>query len=124
MEKDETLVIIDGTIDKWKDIIFRKGKDDGTDNCPLCDKFFFNDSGDVEKDICEYCPIHIFNHIIGGCGDTPWINWYNSHRDVRRVDRYPMSARNQYEINFANLELSFLYELRLWWINRMNKEVA
>lgn len=120
---DRTLTAIDGSVDKWKKIVFKNGEDKGMANCPLCIEFL-NKSNE-----CIGCPVFRFiqntkvvfhRHIVPpsaeGCVYTPWIAWKNAHVWAHTQ----MVARSQKEINLANLELSFLYEVRLWWINRIN----
>lgn len=62
--------VFDLSIEKWKDIVERKGKDLGRENCALCETCFENDCEDCkgsyeECNFCEYekieckdCPVY------------------------------------------------------------------
>ena len=49
----ETLEALKGSIAKWEAIVAGTGVDDGTDNCPLCQRF---NHDNMVKDHCVGCP--------------------------------------------------------------------
>ncbi len=64
----KTKIAVQGSIQKWQDILAGKIKDHGTDNCPLCVLF-------VNKEvICRNCPVYKIT-FRSGCSGTPYINW-------------------------------------------------
>ncbi len=94
------ITLIDGSIEKWRNIVFYDGVDLGTYNCPLC-RTYHEDYSESDKYTCTGCPIREYTEL-AFCSGTPY-EFYND-RDVTKVT--------------ANFMLSFLYSVRLWIITR------
>lgn len=110
-----TMKSTDKSIDKWKGIIKGTNGDKGTGNCPLCDQFFM-------RSLCRDCPVHAVTGK-GGCIGSPYENWMKTVTPTGFADLecdFPFFANTKEKIKAANHELSFLYEVRLFWINRHN----
>ena len=91
------LEALDASIVHWKDKLANPlGVRIGRTKCPLCRLY------NERFDGCNLCPIAIMTGK-DYCKNTP----YNQART--------------YRIRAINRELSFLYEVRLFWINRMNR---
>lgn len=71
MDKD-TLEALKGSIKKWEGIVEGTTRDEGTANCPLCQKFNTNEMKLTEK--CRGCPVMIETRQIG-CAGTPYIEY-------------------------------------------------
>lgn len=62
----ETIEALAGSIKKWEDIILGKIEDNGSRNCPLCEKFYSED--------CNGCPVkEKTNKTL--CSDSPYQDW-------------------------------------------------
>ena len=109
IEFQDELNAINGSINKWKDIIYRNGLDKMSDNCELC----------KHEESCYGCPIMMYTGRLT-CENTPYHNWQQNSTFYRREKYY--FIKNKQATNSANLMLSFLYEVRLFWINIYNKE--
>lgn len=96
--------LIDQSIKKWQGIVFDGKPDRGPLDCPLCQQYHWY--------ACCGCPIKEYTGL-SGCVNTPYDNFYQI---TKHFTRQPLER-----IFAANLELSFLYELRLWYINRINQ---
>jgi hypothetical protein len=111
----ETLEALEGSIKKWESIVAGTGEDKGTDNCPLCIKFYDLEEPETEdnlgdpfrQQICYGCPISIASGEIG-CGNTPYAGWSYL---VHGCD-YPHKADTQPKIEASQRELDFLKSLR------------
>ena len=100
-EDEKTLKAIDESIEKWKRIVHFSGVDLRANNCSLCRMF---------EDCCD-CPIFQYNGT--GCESAPYKIWFNYS-----VSTGYKFTHDKKSAILANLELSFLYEVRLFWINR------
>ena len=98
--------LIDLSIKKWPEIVFELAEDGGRTDCPLCNMYWDNS--------CASCPIQGFTQK-EDCRLTPYTNFRIMHfiNDVRGTTKDRVVA--------ANWMLSFLYEIRLWYINQVNK---
>lgn len=115
----KVLHLIDESIEKWKDTVYQKPNRIIT--CPLC--LFFEPELDI-SDIPEcsvltdkgliLCPIFKYTGY-PQCEET---SFYDTS------DCFPKSSyKFSPEAKIANnLMLSFLYELRLWYINQLNTQ--
>jgi len=45
--------VLDGSIQKWWEIVWRDSVDEGPDNCPLCEKYH----NEWKDGCCDGCPI-------------------------------------------------------------------
>lgn len=73
--KPETLTALQGSIKKWEAIVDGTGKDQGGQNCPLCQRF--------ETTVCktlqgEECPVRIRTGLIS-CAGSPYAS-YEPHK--------------------------------------------
>ena len=95
-----TLKALQGSIKKWELIVTGKGEDKGTDNCPLCAKFYYDQ---LE---CHGCPVaeKVGNYL---CMGTPYDDWINA-QDVRK---FPFVADTLKLRRLAHRELAFLKSL-------------
>lgn len=109
----ETLEVLEGSISKWEKIVAGTGKDEGTDNCSLCRKFYDLEGPETEdgdpfrQEMCYGCPVSIASGDIG-CGSTPYAEWsYLVHGSV-----FPHKADTEAKKTAAQQELDFLKSLR------------
>lgn len=86
-----TLTALQGSIKKWEGILEGTVKDKGTDNCPLCQKFY--------DKLCEGCPVSSFTGE-KYCYDTPYEDWSKTSEDI-----------SDPEARAAAAELAFLRSL-------------
>jgi len=98
----ETLEALQGSIQKWRDIVAETEEDNFADNCALCQRF--NQSGCKTAD-GELCPVAIRANM-DGCDNTPWVEWHfqqvrwgHRHQD-RRADTDELRALAQVELDF------------------------
>lgn len=108
----QSLNAIDGSINKWKRIVHFLGQDKGCNNCSLCIEYVDSDSI-----ACVNCPIYLYSGY-DYCSNSPYMIWsedYHDNNDGRAITRE--------EIACANMMLSFLYEVRLFWINNYYPKV-
>ena len=100
--KAKTLKALKGSIAKWEGILAGTGEDDGTDSCPLCGLFFYNDcygcvvSQEAEKQ---------------GCAGTPYFTWLDHQDDAHGLMDFPMSIECPECRKIARRELNFLKRL-------------
>lgn len=66
----ETLEALKGSIAKWEAIVAGTGVDNGTENCPLCQRFHY-EFRRIPGSSCEGCPVADAGHHI--CDDTPYV---------------------------------------------------
>lgn len=98
-----TLGALLGSIEKWRNIVDRKGVDDRGDNCPLCEMFATNINFPL-KDQCRGCPVAATTGL-GNCAETPYTSlWMPLHG--HRVQN-PLSYSDQ-QVAAARVELAFL----------------
>lgn len=97
--KKKTLVALKGSIEKWEKIVAGKGKDRGTENCPLCKLFW------AQKQTCQYCPVERISKR-GCCENTPYDAW-NVWKENTEKDRVVDKQSKQ----LAQAELDFLKSL-------------
>jgi hypothetical protein len=80
-----TLEALKGSIAKWEAIVAGTGKDEGTENCPLCQAF--NGNGEDEtRHMCEGCPVREKTRHIG-CVGTPYDEYWEDRKDAPKVAR-------------------------------------
>ena len=98
----ETLEALQGSIEKWRDIVAGTGEDRRCNNCTLCHKF--NDEYCTTAD-GEVCPVAIAAGC-DGCDNTPWVDWHaaqckadRSHKN-RKADTDELRALAQAELDF------------------------
>jgi len=53
-------------IEKWENILFRGGEDQGTRNCAFCTRYY-------EENNCAGCPVSTYTGY-DECGNTPYVN--------------------------------------------------
>ena len=108
-EYKEILKAIDGSIQKWKNIVYHGGVDAGSGNCPLCHLFY--------KDNCEkdtlLCPIYEKTKESDCCFPQ-----YNKWLSIPLTKSHIYSVKNKRTQDAANHMLSFMYGTRLWWMNK------
>lgn len=106
------LKAIDGSIKKWKVIVYLNGEDHGISNCPLCLCFY------SKEGTCQGCPISIYSGSYG-CGGTPYTDWSEYCEDIVFDTETTALGKvtDKESLRLANKELVFLYDVRLWWIN-------
>ena len=98
---EETLKGIDESIGKWKRIVYHDAHSHGAKDCKLCQMF-----NPIYCTIdCYGCPIRLFSGI-DSCNHTPYI-------------RATISGKTKAD---ENLELTFLYEVRLSYLIRILKQ--
>lgn len=64
--KEDVLAALDGSIQKWVGIVDGTMADQGPDNCPLCQMFWY--------DACRGCPVAEDTMELQ-CGGTPYDEW-------------------------------------------------
>ncbi len=69
-----TLKALRGSITKWERIVVGKEVDRGTDNCPLCRKFFNPDWWKGRNYFCDGCPVRQASGR-PNCLGTPYTKW-------------------------------------------------
>lgn len=100
---EDDMNAIDGSIKKWKDIVFNGDNDYGERNCELCGSNYD----------CMTCPVYFYTRE-SGCKNSPYDHW----TDLNNARNFPYRVKNAETRMCANHMLSFLYEVRLFWINR------
>jgi len=87
---------------KWKRIVEKGAKDNGTDDCPCCKLWYSKVFG------CDGCPIakHTGRD---GCEGTPYIKWMMHQTD--QDEWYPFTVFNAKSKRLAQAELDFLQDL-------------
>lgn len=118
----ETIVLggIDGSISKWKCIAHDRQIDYGYIDCPLCNLF---NKSDTDIDKCVGCPIYDHTSEIY-CSGTPYSNWTKYQHISHMAYKQPfghMCVKDAYSQALANHMLSFLYVVRLDYINSLNR---
>ena len=96
---------LEGSINKWEDIVSGKGADKGVFNCPLCSLYHrFN---------CIGCPVREVNKV-GYCKDTPFTEWIK-HQVMCHRKQVSYRGRRVYCptcLKLAQKELDYLKSLR------------
>ena len=98
-----TIKALKGSIRKWERIVDGTGVDRGPNNCPLCDRFYWEN-----KSTKDNCPC---NRILGrcnGCDDTPYEEWSDHQDDEHREKRSPRKAFCPECKRIAQAELDYL----------------
>ena len=87
-----TLKALNGSIKKWEAIVAGTGRDLGSHNCPLCEKFMFK-SGEEFEYGCYGCPVSQKTGL-GGCDGTPYTRWIHVTfgRDKKAVTKEQKDA--------------------------------
>ncbi|MBW2968539.1 hypothetical protein KY314_00265 [Candidatus Woesearchaeota archaeon] len=95
----KTLKALKGSIKKWEDIRDGKGVDDGVENCPLCQLFWWKG--------CDGCPIY---EKTGKkqCNDTPYIEWIKHQGEKHLQYSSPYKNRCPTCKKIAQKEVDFL----------------
>ena len=97
------LKALEGSIKKWERIVARKGVDNETANCPLCDMFY--DSS------CSNCPVSEKVEAIW-CQKTPFDAWDKHQEDVHSDKKTRRVFKNCPKCKpLAQAELDFLKSL-------------
>lgn len=74
-ESKKVIRAINGSVEKWADIILDKKKDMGCDNCPLCGVFMKTEGGETS---CGSCPVKEESGE-ALCQATPYQKWTSHH---------------------------------------------
>jgi hypothetical protein len=106
---DDTLTALRGSIAKWRAIATGEGYDGGTDNCPLCTKFYDQN--------CSGCPVAEKTGFIL-CWKSPYAAWAEAWEkledegvdDTRHVNGVPPEHRARF-VRLALDEVAFLESL-------------
>jgi len=85
---------IEGSIDKWMDIVNGDAENLGTENCPLC--LLYNDK------ICDGCPVAIKTKEIN-CKGTPFDKWAK-HMGMHRVEHEFVQCEECIDIAIEEME--------------------
>lgn len=92
---DRTLEALKGSIAKWEAVVAGTGKDDRSENCPLC-RLFINEPKRASDDdhivgYCHGCPVveAVSND---GCRDTPYAEWSAHHKRDHAQPFGPLSV--------------------------------
>lgn len=97
---EKTLRALKGSIRKWEAIVAGTERDEGTDNCPLCQKFFAN--------YCEGCPIQEKTGKYC-CDGSPYEKWTRTSRPWAPVNGGYLHTKES--LAAAKAELKFLKSL-------------
>ena len=91
---------LNDSIEKWRKVAYHGERDNGGDNCPLCQ---FNK-------MCNNC---IINRVTGSkhCKDTPYIDWNKHHSSEHCTYSYRKCTCEQCT-EFAIEEYNFLSNLK------------
>jgi hypothetical protein len=109
------LELIDQSILKWKAIVFHGGADKGSGNCPLCQKYNQYRPLSIRRGNCMDCPIKYWG--ASGCANDEYDAWREYIEDQEWEEGKPTDiVMDAYSLKLANRELSFLHEVRLWWL--------
>jgi hypothetical protein len=111
MDFEKEMQLIDGSIKKWQNIVFNNYENRGTRDCPLC--LSYHSNFNIRKTNCIGCPIEQFTGY-SFCINTPY-----DAIDLLRVKELIIHSLG-FKVA-ANHMLSFLYQVRLFWINRQRK---
>jgi hypothetical protein len=124
---DYILDLIDSSIEKWRGVVFDGKDENGIDDCPLCKIFhpintrglYIVEMTKINRQPCENCPVEIYTGA-AGCDNTPYGEFCVKTDVYENGIEYMVqgeikSIRQEY-ITAANHMLSFLYELRFWWL--------
>jgi hypothetical protein len=92
----ETLEALKGSIAKWEGIVAGTLKDEGVDNCPLCQKFHacFRK---IPGECCQGCPVNDASDN-RGCINTPYDEWERHGSHEVTTDEHRTAA--QAELDF------------------------
>ena len=105
-------ILLEESIEKWEKIVNHEGRDDGSENCSLCNEY--NNEETDQDYVCEGCPVSIKVDETG-CLKTPWEEWFDHQRSVHNYEHIPDEGF-KVECNIckelANKELEFLKSLR------------
>jgi hypothetical protein len=107
---DETKDALRGSIAKWEAIASGTGKDNGTENCPLCKKFI------NQPDMCSGCPVRKKSGSIG-CWNTPYETWDRLAVELGLINNNALGLNDvplEHRARFARIardELEFLQSL-------------
>jgi len=99
-----TLQAIQGSIEKWEGIVAGTEVDKGTDNCPLCEKYYRKRWLE-----CTGCPVKL-KVKAELCESTPYDNWLKHQHDKHAGGLY-REMECPYCKRLAKKELVFLKSL-------------
>ena len=103
---ETALTALQGSVEKWQDIVKGIGEDKGPINCPLC--IVFNNCDPYTEIVglgCVGCPV-MEKSGATGCNNTPYEAW-----DMYRVDSGEQTVTDQESKDLAQAELDFLISL-------------
>lgn len=95
--KSEVAELLEGSIQKWTDIIETGKEERGNEDCPLCE---------LDCDVCPVAQETGQNY----CNDTPYNDWMTHHTRVHY--RYERTIRCDKCRQIAQAMLDFLVSLR------------
>ena len=101
----ETLAALKGSIAKWDAIAEGTGRDQGSDNCPLCVMF-------LELGVCDGCPVYAKTGW-QRCARTPYSTWWSTYHKEhgQRPQNYDGIATTDELKALARAEADFLRSL-------------
>lgn len=97
---ERTLTALRGSIKKWDDIVAGTGRDESSDNCPLCVEF------NTDTSLCDECPVAIATGEYL-CQGTPYMKWAR----LFHCRPLPWVAKEPQQKAAAQAELDFLRSL-------------
>lgn len=110
-----TRIALEGSINKWRDILAKKCPDEGSDNCSLCSTFkrSYLFPNNVHSISCFGCPVEESTGQ-SGCLGSPYDAW-KRHQDLRcgAENRNASWATDKRSKTLAKAELDFLISLRI-----------
>lgn len=104
----ETLEALRKSIAKWEGIVAGTTGDEGTENCALCERFYYQS--------CIGCPVWEFT-TYGQCRNTPYDDWCElgpDHVQCKKISgRIALASfvKSEHSIAIAKKELEFLKSL-------------
>lgn len=107
---DKTRDALEGSIAKWQAIVNGTGRDEGTDNCPLC-QMFYTEQTRQEGISCIVCPVY-FKTGFRYCRGSPYIAYSDYIEERYPGDMDYDETEDPRAIALAQEELDFLMGLR------------
>ena len=101
---------VNKSIHKWERIVDRLDVDRGSDNCVLCQKYYYGSR--YKGIICDGCPISEFIGI-SECRYTPYVDWLHSQPIS---SSFIFQNTNDITQKAAEVELEFLKMIKLYTI--------
>jgi len=100
--EDEIREALEGSVQKWQNILDGTGIDEGIENCPLCVMFF--------DQTCVGCPVRE-RTAQPYCQGTPYIDFARSNNRRLRMGT-PLGPEDTHLLILAQKERDFLISLR------------